>query len=177
MACSCQSGSSTRPRRRPTAARGTTPASGIGWRGSEDAPSWSRRPSVWWTSASPCSPALLETTGSPTSYLCSPKTLHIQQHGSHFQGQRLAAGGCVGEVQAAALAQVALLGAHQPVLDVLFAPAALASKSHSQSPWRSSSTRKIGHLCRSQALRDVTLAEDASRIRINPGIMARLRSY
>ena len=26
-------------------------------------------------------------------------------------------------------------------------------------------------------LRDVTLAEDASRIRINPGIMARLRSY
>src|SRR3954463_920342 len=81
------------------------------------------------------------------------QTAHIQQYGSHFQGQRLAAGGCVGEVQAAALAQVALLGAHQPVLDVLFAPAALASKSHSQSPWRSSSTRKIGHLCRSQTLR------------------------
>ena len=30
---------------------------------------------------------------------------------------------------------------------------------------------------RSHYVRDVTLAEDASRIRINPGIMARLRSY
>src|SRR4051812_12432914 len=30
---------------------------------------------------------------------------------------------------------------------------------------------------RSHSVRDVTLAEDASRIRINPGIMARLRSY
>src|SRR5215207_17600 len=33
---------------------------------------------------------------------------------------------------------------------MLFAPAALAPKSHGQSPWRSSSARKIGHLCRSQ---------------------------
>ena len=30
---------------------------------------------------------------------------------------------------------------------------------------------------RSHYVRDVTLAEDASRIRINPGIMARLRSH
>src|SRR3954452_11879977 len=30
---------------------------------------------------------------------------------------------------------------------------------------------------RSHYVRDVTLAEDASRIRINPGILARLRSY
>src|SRR3954467_7627945 len=36
---------------------------------------WSRRPSVWWTSASPCSPASPETAGSATSYLCQPKTL------------------------------------------------------------------------------------------------------
>src|SRR3954454_18297627 len=75
MACSCRSDSCTRARRRRMGLSGTTRASGIGWRGSEDAPAWSRRPSAWWTSASPCSPASLETTGSPASYLCSPKTL------------------------------------------------------------------------------------------------------
>src|SRR6185503_15536817 len=31
-------------------------------------------------------------------------------------------------------------------LDVIFTPAPLAPKSHDQSPWRSSSARKIGHL-------------------------------
>src|SRR4051794_17675623 len=70
----------------------------------------------------------------------------IEQHGRHLQGQRLAAWGRVGEVQAATFAQIALLVAHPPVLDMLFAPAALAPKSHGQSPWRSSSARKIGHL-------------------------------
>jgi len=59
---------------------------------------------------------------------------HIQQHRSRFQGQRLAAWGRVGEVQTAPLAQVALLVAHQPVLDVIFTPAPLAPKSHNQSP-------------------------------------------
>src|SRR6185437_15777170 len=54
---------------------GTKRVSGIGWPASGGARSWSRRPSAWWTSASPCSPASQETTGSPTSYLCSPKTL------------------------------------------------------------------------------------------------------
>src|SRR3954447_21622963 len=74
---------------------GTTRASGIGWRGSEDAPSWSRRPSVWWTSASPCSPASLETTGLPTSYLCSPKTLRQGRPigGPAFGGQLVQAPG------------------------------------------------------------------------------------
>src|SRR3954453_23712925 len=73
-------GHSIRARTRPTASSGTTPASGIGWRGSGGAPSWSRRPSGWWTSASPCSPASPGTTGSPTSYLCSPKTLGYLGH-------------------------------------------------------------------------------------------------
>src|SRR5215216_5144967 len=50
-------------------------ASGIGWRGSGGARSSSRRPSAWWTSASPCSLASPETTGSATSYLCWPNTL------------------------------------------------------------------------------------------------------
>src|SRR5215213_6751232 len=75
MTYSCRSGSSIRARTRHTASSGTTPASDIGSPASGGAPSWSRRPSAWWTSASPCSPASLETTGSPTSYLCYPKTL------------------------------------------------------------------------------------------------------
>src|SRR5215207_8321374 len=36
---------------------------------------------------------------------------------------------------------------------MLFAPAALAPKSHGQSPWRSSSARKIGHLYNHKTLR------------------------
>src|SRR5215213_7576529 len=75
MTRSCRLGSAMPARMRHTASSGTTPASDIGWPASGDAPSWSRRPSVWWTSASPCSPASPETTGSTTSYLCSPKTL------------------------------------------------------------------------------------------------------
>src|SRR3954454_19462313 len=70
MACCCRSGNSIRARRRHMASNGTTPASGIGWRASEGAPSWSQRPSGWLTSASPCSPASPETTRSTTSYLC-----------------------------------------------------------------------------------------------------------
>jgi hypothetical protein len=78
MTCSCLLGSSRRARTRRTASSGTTLASGIGWRGSGGARLWSRRPSAWWTSASPCSPASLATTGSATCcpcYLCTPKTL------------------------------------------------------------------------------------------------------
>src|SRR3954454_16901458 len=74
------------------------------------------------------------------------QTTDIEQHGRHLQSQRFAAWGRVGEVQTAGFAQIALLVAHPPVLDMLFAPAALAPKSHDQSPWRSSSARKIGHL-------------------------------
>jgi hypothetical protein len=37
--------------------------------------SWSRKPSVWCTSASPCSLALRETPKSANSHLCLPKTL------------------------------------------------------------------------------------------------------
>src|SRR3954453_14094510 len=113
--------------------------------------------------------ATFRASGLPRGGAVHRQTAHIQQHGSHFQGQRLAAGGCVGEVQAAALAQGALLGAHQPVLDVLFAPAALASKSHSQSPWRSSSTRNIGHLCRSQTIVE-RAKQKARRTRAEAGL-------
>src|SRR5215204_669149 len=77
MTCSCRSDSSIRARTRHMVSSGTTRVSGIGWRGSGGAPSWSRRPSVWWTSASPCSLASPGTTRSTTSYLCLPKTLNF----------------------------------------------------------------------------------------------------
>src|SRR5215203_5341025 len=48
--------------------------------------------------------------------------------------QRLAPGGRVGEVQAAAFTQIALLAAHQPVLDVLFTPTPLAAQPHDKPP-------------------------------------------
>jgi hypothetical protein len=51
-----------------------------------------------------------------------------------FRASGLPRGGRIGEVQAAAFAQVALLAAHQAVLDVLLAPAALAPKPHDQLP-------------------------------------------
>jgi len=50
-----------------------------------------------------------------------------EQYGG-LHGQRLALDGHVGEVQAALLALVALLAAHQPVPGLLFAPTALAAK-------------------------------------------------
>src|SRR5919202_1004713 len=65
-------------RTRPTASSATTPASGTGWPPSAAARSWSRRPGAWWMSALPSSPASPEMTGSPTLYLCCPKTLHKQ---------------------------------------------------------------------------------------------------
>src|SRR4051794_38984069 len=98
MACSCPSGSSIRARRKRMASSGTTRVSGIGWRGSGGARSWSRRPSGWWTSASPCSLASLAITGSGTSYLCLPKTLAVE-----FGDPPLQVRFCDGTVQIAAI--------------------------------------------------------------------------
>src|SRR5829696_1829424 len=58
----------------------------------------------------------------------------IEQHGRHLQGQRFAAWGRIGEIQAAGFAQVALLATHEPVLNVLVAPAALTAQLHGQPP-------------------------------------------
>src|SRR3954471_23521683 len=80
------------------------------------------------------------------------ETADIQQHGSHLQGQRFAAWGRVGEVQAAGFAPVALLVAHQAVLDVLFTPTPLAAQPHDKPPRRSSSVRDISHLCSPKTL-------------------------
>src|SRR5918997_1882925 len=76
MTC-CRWGNATRARTRLTASSGTTPASGIGSPASDGVRSWAQRPRAWGTSVWPCSPGLPETTGSATSYLCSPKTLTL----------------------------------------------------------------------------------------------------
>lgn len=53
-----------------TASSATTRVSGTGSSASGAAPSWFRRPSAWWTSASRCLPASLGTAGSVISCLC-----------------------------------------------------------------------------------------------------------
>src|SRR3954471_22069986 len=62
-------------RTKPTASSAITPVSGTGSPASDAAPLWSRRPSAWWTSALPCSPASPGTAGPALCDLCSPKTL------------------------------------------------------------------------------------------------------
>src|SRR3954468_3211941 len=62
-------------RTKSTASSATTPVSDTGWPASDVAPSWSRKPSAWWTSVSRSSLALPGTAGSATYYLCEPKTL------------------------------------------------------------------------------------------------------
>src|SRR3954452_17496787 len=70
----------------------------------------------------------------PTLEGAAQTTLTIEQHGRLLHGQWLPAWGRVGEVEPAALAQIALLVAHPPVLNVPVAPTALAAQPHGQPP-------------------------------------------
>src|SRR5215212_8384351 len=63
----------------------------------------------------------------------------VEQHRLHLHPQRHPPRRRVGEVQAAGLAAVALLAAHEAVLDLLLAPATLAPQRH---PTRSVSRSK-----------------------------------
>ena len=76
----------------------------------------------------------------------------IEQNRSGLRRQRLAACGRVGECQTTRLAQVALLGAHQPILDVLLAPTALAPQPHDPPPQGPQRAQKVGHLCSPKTL-------------------------
>jgi transposase len=71
----------------------------------------------------------------------------VEQHGRHLHPQRHAARRRVGEVQPAGLAAVALLAAHEPVLDVLLAPATFAPQPHSLTPCTVPPSAHIGNLC------------------------------
>src|SRR3954447_21178218 len=71
----------------------------------------------------------------------------VQQHRLELDPQRHATGRRVGEVQPAGLAPVALLAAHEPVLDVLLAPAPLAPQRHPLTPSAVPLPTHMGDLC------------------------------
>src|SRR4051794_10577718 len=71
----------------------------------------------------------------------------VQQHRLDLDPQRHATGRRVGEVQPAGLAPVALLAAHEPVLDVLPAPAPLAPQRHPLTPSAVPLPTHMGDLC------------------------------
>src|SRR3954453_21193538 len=76
----------------------------------------------------------------------------VEQHRLHLDPQRHAARRGVGEVQPARLAAVALLAAHEPVLDVLLVPAPLAPQAHPLTPCAVSPSAHIGNLCGPETL-------------------------
>src|SRR5437764_9498756 len=76
----------------------------------------------------------------------------VQQHRLDLDPQRHAARRGVGEVQPAGLAAVALLAAHEPVLDVLLAPAPLAPQPHPLTPSAVPLPTHIGNLCGPETL-------------------------
>src|SRR3954451_15014671 len=77
----------------------------------------------------------------------------VQQHRLDLDPQRHAARRRVGEVQPARLAAVALLAAHEPVLDVLLVPAPLAPQSHPLTSCAVSPSAHIGNLCGPETLK------------------------
>jgi hypothetical protein len=70
----------------------------------------------------------------------------VEQDGRDLDPQRHAARRGVGEVEPARLAAVALLAAHQAVLDVLLSPATLAPQPHRPAPPVVPSPADIGNL-------------------------------
>src|SRR4029450_12048765 len=76
----------------------------------------------------------------------------VQQHRLDLDPQRHAARRRIGEVQPAGLAAVALLAAHEPVLDVLRAPATFAPQPHSLTPCTVPPSAHIGNLCGPETL-------------------------
>src|SRR4051812_28323445 len=76
----------------------------------------------------------------------------VEQHRLDLDPQRHAARRRVGEVQPARLAAVALLAAHEPVLDVLLAPASLAPQPHPLTSCAVSPSAHIGNLCDPETL-------------------------
>jgi hypothetical protein len=78
----------------------------------------------------------------------------VEEHGRDLDPQRHAARRRVGEVQPAALAAVALLAAHEPVLDVPLSPATLAPQRHPLAPCTVSPSVHIGNLCDAETLKE-----------------------
>src|SRR4051812_3407773 len=71
----------------------------------------------------------------------------VEEHRRDLDPERHAARRRVGEVQPAGPAAVALLAAHEPVLDVLLAPAPLAPQRHPFTPSATPPPMDMGNLC------------------------------
>src|SRR4051795_8191881 len=71
----------------------------------------------------------------------------VEEHRRDLDPERHAARRRVGEVQPARPAAVALLAAHEAVLDVLPAPAPLAPQRHPSTPSATSPPMDMGNLC------------------------------
>src|SRR3954466_10975772 len=71
----------------------------------------------------------------------------VEEHRLDLEPERHAARRRVGEVQPAGPAAVALLAAHEPVLDVLPAPAPLAPQRHPFTPSAAPPPMDMGNLC------------------------------
>src|SRR3954465_4679462 len=87
----------------------------------------------------------------------------VQQHRLHLDPERHPARRGVGEVQPARLAAVALLAAHEPVLDVPLAPAPLAPQPHPPTPSAIPPPTDVGNLCRVGTLFSNTYARRRAR--------------
>src|SRR4051794_21051248 len=75
------------------------------------------------------------------------QSAQVEEHRRDLDPERHAARRRVGEVQPAGPAAVALLAAHEAVLDVLLAPASLAPQRHPFTPSATSPPMDIGNLC------------------------------
>src|SRR3954470_20004347 len=88
----------------------------------------------------------------------------VQQQRLDLDPQRHATGRRVGEVQPARLAAVALLAAHEAVLDVLLAPAPLAPQRHPLIPSAVPLPTYMGDLCGLETLPAKTYEDGIQRI-------------
>src|SRR3954467_6485743 len=87
----------------------------------------------------------------------------VQQHRLDLDPERHAPGRRVGGVQPAGLAPVAPLAAHEPVLDVLPAPAPLAPQPHPLTPSAVPLPTHMGDLCGLETLIDKIITHFAER--------------
>src|SRR3954447_23033499 len=79
----------------------------------------------------------------------------VQQHRLDLDPERHPARRGVGEVQPARLAAVALLAAHEAVLDVPLSPTTLAPQRHPFTPSATPSPMNMGNLCGVETLRRI----------------------
>src|SRR3954469_21686295 len=96
------------------------------------------------------------------------QSAQVEEHRRDLDPERHAARRRVGEVQPAGPAAVALLAAHEPVLDVLLAPASLAPQRHPFTPSATPPPMDMGNLCGVETL-EIGAALTAIRVQAMSG--------